>query len=338
MSDHPHILKAHQVLVSLGLPRAQQNERSALCLLALLNLRPNKKWAQAENPLMGITPMMDWIRKHYKKSYAPNTRETVRRQTIHQFVDAGIALYNPDKPDRPVNSPAAVYQIEPTALVLLRTLETPGWHDKRTAYLAGRQTLAARYALVRKQNLIPVRVAPGKEITLSPGEHSELIRAILEDFAARFVPGGVLIYAGDTGDKWGYFDPAPLAGLGVSVDAHGKMPDVVIFDPERNWLLLVESVTSHGPVDGKRHAELERLFDGSTAGLVYVTAFPNRATMSRYLGEIAWETEVWVADAPSHLIHFNGERFLGPYSLARNPAPGEVPAPKRSRPGKRPRG
>jgi hypothetical protein len=158
-----------------------------------------------------------------------------------------------------------------------------------------------------------VQIAPGHEITLSPGEHSELIRAIIEDFAARFVPGGVLIYAGDTGEKWGYFDAVLLSNLGVNVDAHGKMPDVVLYYPQRNWLLLVESVTSHGPVDGKRHAELARLFAGSSAGLVYVTAFPNRSVMGRYLGEIAWETEVWCADAPSHLIHFNGERFLGPY-------------------------
>jgi hypothetical protein len=152
---------------------------------------------------------------------------------------------------------------------------------------------------------------------LSPGEHSELIRAIIEEFAARFVPGGQLVYAGDTGDKWGYFDEALLAKLGVTVDPHGKMPDVVLFFPERNWLLLIESVTSHGPVDGKRHEEPKRLFSGSQAGLVYVTAFPNRPLMSRYLGEIAWETEVWVADAPSHLIHFNGERFLGPYASAK---------------------
>lgn len=138
--------------------------------------------------------------------------------------------------------------------------------------------------------------------------------SIIEDFAPRFVPGGVLIYAGDTGEKWGYFDAPLLAGLGVNVDTHGKMPDVVLHYPERHWLLLVESVTSHGPVDGKRHAELARLFAGSSAGLVYVTAFPSRALMTRYLPEIAWETEVWVADAPSHLIHFNGSRFLGPYS------------------------
>jgi len=142
-----------------------------------------------------------------------------------------------------------------------------------------------------------------------------LIRAIIEDFGPRFAPGSVLIYAGDTGDKWGYFDAPLLAELGVDVDSHGKMPDVVLYIKEQNWLFLVESVTSHGPVDGKRHAELARLFDGSKAGLVYVTAFPDRATMSRYLGEIAWETEVWVADAPSHLIHFDGVRFLGPYTL-----------------------
>lgn len=309
-----YIEAAHQVILSLGLPRAQQNERSALCLLALLNLTPDKAWADSENPLMGITPIMDWSREHYEKVYAPNTRETFRRQTMHQFCDAGIALYNPDKPDRPVNSPKAVYQVEPAALVLLRSFGTAAWHDNLAAYLAERETLVAKYAKEREQNRIPVEVAPGKEITLSPGEHSELIRAIIEDFGPRFAPGSVLVYAGDTGEKWGYFDAALLGALGVDVDSHGKMPDVVLHFTEKNWLLLVESVTSHGPVDGKRHAELAKLFAGSKAGLVYVTAFPNRAMMGRYLGEIAWETEVWVADAPSHLIHFNGERFLGPYS------------------------
>jgi hypothetical protein len=159
-----------------------------------------------------------------------------------------------------------------------------------------------------------VEIAPGKKITLSPGEHSELIRAIIEEFAPRFVPGSLLVYAGDTGDKWGYFDAPLLAELGIDVDSHGKMPDVVLHFAEMGWLLLVESVTSHGPVDGKRHDELAKLFAGSRAGLVYVTAFPSRAIMGRYLGEIAWETEVWVADAPSHLIHFNGVRFLGPYA------------------------
>ena len=304
---------ARRILKSLGLPPAQQNERSALCLLALLNLTPGKPWTDAENPLMGITPIMDWAREHHGKRFAPNTHETVRRQTMHQFRDAGLVLYNPDKPDRAVNRPKTFYQIEPTTLKLLRTFDTPPWHDNLTDYLAQCETLVARYAKERKQNRIPVTIAPGKDITLSSGKHGELIQAIIEDFAPCFAPGSVLIHVGDTGCKWSYFDAPLLAGLGVVVDSHGKMPDVVLHDVEENWLLLVEAVTSHGPVNGKRHAELADLFSRATAGLVYVTAFPNRVTMGSYLPEIAWETEVWVAEAPSHLIHFNGERFLGPY-------------------------
>lgn len=313
MSDHPHIEAALVILAALGLPRAQQNERSALCLLALLGLTPDMTWAKASNPLRGITPMMDFSREHYGKHYAPNTRETFRRQTMHQFVAAGIALYNPDNPARPVNSPKAVYQIEPATLALLRAYGSRSWQGKLKAYQADREGLAARYAKPRETARIPVLIGAGKRIRLSPGEHSALIKAIVEEFASRFVPGGTLIYAGDTGEKWGYFDEAALRGLGVRVDAHGKMPDVVIHDTARCWLILVEAVTSHGPVDGKRHDELAHLFAASSAGLVFVTAFPSRALMARYVPEIAWETEVWVADAPSHLIHFNGSRFLGPY-------------------------
>jgi len=309
-----HLASAIQVLISLGLPRAQHNDRTALCLLALLDIKPGKNWSEATAPLIGITPIMDWARDNYDTTYAPNSRETFRRFSMHQLVSAGIALYNPDKPDRPVNSPKAVYQISPTALKLLQTFGTPLWHESLISHLTVSQTLADKYAMDRNQNQIPVIIAPGKPIMLTPGDHSELIRAIIENFAPRFAPGSLLVYAGDTGSKWGYFDAPLLAGLGVDVDSHGKMPDVILHFVEKNWLLLVESVTSHGPVDGKRHAELAKLFAGSTAGLVYVTAFPNRSIMGRYLGEIAWETEVWVADAPSHLIHFNGERFLGPYS------------------------
>lgn len=313
IDENDYLKVAQQIIADLGLPKAQQNERSALCLLALLDVSPGKSWATASAPLIGITPIMDWARKHYGKDYAPNTRETVRRQTMHQFVNAGIALYNPDKPDRPVNSPKTVYQIEPATLTLLHSFGTPAWEANLTDYLSGRETLTDRYAKAREQYRVPVQIAPGKNITLSPGEHSELIRAIIEEFVPRFVPGSVLVYAGDTGDKWGYFDGTLLAGIGVDVDVHGKMPDVVLNYTEKEWLILVEAVTSHGPVDGKRYAELTELFSGAKAGLVYVTVFPNRAIMASYLGEIAWETEVWVVDSPSHLIHFDGRRFLGPY-------------------------
>jgi len=308
------IAEAMQILADLGMPRAQRNERTALCLLALLDLSRRKAWKDAGDPLLGITPIMDWSREKYGRDYAPNTRETFRRQSMHQFVDAGIALYNPDKPRRPVNSPAAVYQIEPGLLGVLRTFGKKAYPSNLADWLQDRKTLTERYARERELLKVPVSLGSGKKIRLSAGEHSELIKAIIEEFGPRFVPGGKLVYVGDTGDKWGYFDKQLLEAIGVTVDNHGKMPDVVLFFPEKNWLVLVESVTSHGPVDGKRHDELARLFSGSKAGLVFVSAFPNRRLMNKHLEFISWETEVWVADAPSHLIHFNGTRFLGPYS------------------------
>lgn len=305
--------EALDVLKQLGLPRAQQQERSALTLLAVLDMRPETPWTEAGNPLIGITPIMDFIAAHYGKTYAPNTRETIRRQTMHQFMQAGLVVANPDRPDRPTNSPKWCYRVAPEALALLRQFGTTTWAVALAAFREIQQALAEQYARERQMNMIPLVINGGKKITLSPGDHSELIRQIIVEFGPRFSPGAEVLYVGDTGDKIGHFDADALATLGLTFDTHGKFPDVVLYCRVRNWLLLIESVTSHGPVDAKRHQELAALFAVSTAGLVYVTAFPDRGVMGKYLGVISWETEVWTADAPTHLIHFNGERFLGPH-------------------------
>jgi adenine-specific DNA-methyltransferase len=305
--------EALRALTDLGLPQAQLNERSALTLLALLDLKPGDAWRKAANPLKGITPMMDFFAAHYGKKYAPNSRETVRRFTVHQFLDAGLVIANPDHPERPVNSPKAVYQIEAAALELLRTCGGRQWKKGLRVYLTSVDTLKKRYAQEREMVRIPVKVAEGKTITLSPGGQNVLVRHIIEQFAPRFTPGGRLLYVGDTDEKFAYFDEPALAALGIAIEAHGKMPDVILHHSAENWLVLIEAVTSHGPVNPKRRAELKRLFENSIAGLVFVTAFLDRRAMVEYLNEISWETEVWVAESPSHMIHFNGERFLGPY-------------------------
>lgn len=305
--------EAKAVLRDLGLPPAQQNERSALTLLALLNLKADMSWSNATNPLIGITPIMEFIARNYGKIYAPNTRETIRRQTVHQFVEAGFLIPNPDRPSRPTNSPKTVYQIEANALNLLRSYETNQWIDHLRDYLISVDTLKTRYAQERQMQKIPVTVAPGTTISLSPGGQNILIEKIINDFCSLFTPGGKLLYVGDTGDKWGYFDRESLQALGVTVEAHGKMPDIVVHYLEKNWLVLIEAVTSHGAITPKRRNELEAIFQNSTAGLVFVTAFNRRNDMVKYLTEISWETEVWIAEAPTHIIHFNGERFLGPY-------------------------
>ena len=305
---------AMQILKALGMPRGQQNERSALTLLALVGLKPLGNWNDLSRPLMGITPIMQYCQEHYGREYAPNTRETFRRQTMHQFVEAGIALYNPDDPSRPINSPRTSYQISEEAFEVIKTFGTDRWETTLNRYLEGQPTLAAKWAKYREMQMIPVRLPDGEEINLTPGSHSELIKQIIAEFAPRFAPDSELIYVGDTGDKVGYFQDQRLAELGVAdIDEHGKMPDVVLYFGTRNWLLLVESVTSHGPIDPKRHNELANLFSTARVGIVYVTAFPDRGVMARYLSDISWETEVWCADAPTHLVHFDGEQFLGPY-------------------------
>ena len=313
MTVQQKLTEALLILNQLGLPKQQLNERTALCLLCLIDMQPDGNWSSATNPLLGITPIMDWSRQYYERNYAPNSRETFRRQSMHQFIEAGLCLYNPDKPDRPVNSPNAVYQIEPNLLSVLKTFGTPDFQIKITEFLSIRQSLADKYAKARDMQMIPIGLKDGEVIKLSAGDHSQLIKEIVEEFGARFVHNSKLIYVGDTGDKHGYFDVELLNELGVKLDNHGKLPDVVIYDTSRNWLILIESVTSHGPVDSKRHSELATLFKDCTAGLVYVSAFPNKKVFLKYLPDIAWETEVWVADAPTHMIHFNGTRFLGPY-------------------------
>jgi adenine-specific DNA-methyltransferase len=127
--------QAREILASLGLPKAQQNERSALTLLALLDLPPTARWSKASAPLRGITPMMDWFAEQYGKRYAPNTRETVRRQTVHQFMEAGIIAANPDDPARPINSLDTVYQIEKGSLELIRTYGTKEWDKNLRTWL-----------------------------------------------------------------------------------------------------------------------------------------------------------------------------------------------------------
>ncbi len=301
------------ILRQLGFPRQQINERSALTLLALVDVKPRTPWAKARNPLIGITPMMDFFGEHYGKRYKPNTRETVRRQTVHQFLDAELVAINPDEPSRPTNSPNSVYQIEAGALALLRSYGTPGWDKGIKTYLTSFETLKEKYARERAMKRIPLTLAKGKKITLSPGGQNVLVEHIATDFCERFAPGGHIVYVSDTDDKFAYFDEQFLKKLGVRIETHGKMPDVVVYHKQKKWLVLIEAVTSHGPVDGKRRGELKRLFKGAKPGLVFVTAFLDQKAMVKYLSDISWETEVWIADAPDHLIHFNGERFLGPY-------------------------
>lgn len=312
-TGHNQVENARIVLETLGMDVERSNERSALVLLALAGLTPGESWSHATNPMLGTRAIMDFIRDRYGKEYAPNTRETVRRFTLHQFAEAQLIIQNPDEPQRPVNSPKWNYQITSEALDVLRSYGTGAWAYAVDHYLEGLPSLKTRYAMAREMDRIPLILPNGSDFTLSPGGQNILLKAMVEDFCPRFMPGGQVLYIGDAGDKWAVFERDVLSSLGAEVDEHGKMPDLIVYFADRNWLVLMEAASSHGPVDSTRQAELAALFAESTAGLVYVSCFPDRTEFRKYVDKIAWETEVWCADHPTHMIHYNGERFLGPY-------------------------
>jgi hypothetical protein len=304
---------AMEILRSLGFESRQSNEVAAYTFLAMLDLKPPQQWSSAAGPLRGITPIIDFVAQEYAIRYAPNTRETIRDEAVKHFVDAGMLIRNPDDPNRPTNSGRTVYQIEPVALELFRSFGTSEWSGKLTSYLAARGRIRRELLRERKLSRIPVKLPSGETVTISPGGQNPLIKNVVEEFCPCFVPGGTVVYIGDAEDKFLHLDGEYLKKLGVVIPPPAKMPDLIVHDTNRGWLLLIEAVTSAGPVDGKRRRELKELFAGCKAGLVFVTAFSTRDVMRSFLTQISWETEVWVAEAPEHLIHFNGERFLGPY-------------------------
>jgi hypothetical protein len=306
------IEEAQEILKALGMPIAQQNEMSALTLLALCNIKESDNWSEASRQSLGVSKgIMNFVAENYGKSYAPNTRETFRRQVLHQFVQGRIADYNPDEPDLPVNSPKAHYAVSEEALSAIKTYNTKKWKQSVKTFISQVGTLTQVYEKERSMNLIPVTIE-GKEIKLSAGKHNEVQVSVIEQFAPRFACGAKVLYLGDTANKDLHIDKKGLAKIGIQINEHSKLPDVVIYDEEREWLFLIEVVTSHGPVSPKRMLELEDLLKDSEIGRIYVTAFPDKSEFRKHIADIAWETEVWITDTPDHMIHFNGDRFIGP--------------------------
>jgi adenine-specific DNA-methyltransferase len=307
------IQEAQEILKALGLPSAQQNEISALTLLVLAQVSEETPWGEAKRQSLRIHDMLIKIKTHYGREYAENTRETIRRQVIHQFEQAGLVFRNPDDPTLATNSPRTHYALSDVAIRTIRNYRAEGWQEALQSFINSQRTLFEIYQKSRKQYKVPLRLANGEEYHLSPGRHNELQAAIVEEFGPRFAPGATLLYLGDTENKILILDKASFERLGISVSNHDKLPDVVFYNESRNWLFLIEAVTSHGPVSPKRYLELEEMLKGCLASRVYVSAFPDFVTFKSFLTEIAWETEVWLAEIPDHLIHFNGDRFLGPH-------------------------
>ncbi len=231
------IEEAQIILQKLGLPKAQHNEISGYTLLALCNIKENTKWTKTTKHDLGISKgIMIFISENYHKRYAPNTRETFRREVLHQLIQAGIVDYNPSIPDLPVNSPRAHYALSEIALKTIKTYKTKKWPTALKYFQSHAGELKKKYSKEREMARIPITLANGKTYKLSPGKHNTVQVAIIKEFAARFAKGSTLLYFGDTENKNLHLEKEKLSDIGISITEHDKLPDIVIYDSSKNWL------------------------------------------------------------------------------------------------------
>ncbi len=305
--------EALSILKALGLPKAQQNERSALTLLALVDLKKNSPWPKAKSRLIRIHDILASIQKNYGKHYAENTRETIRRQTLHQFEQAALVVRNPDDPSRPTNSPNNVYTVADEALEVIRKYKTKEWNKGLEEFLKLKGRLVDLYDKRKKALNSSVELPNGTSIDFTPGKHNKLQITILKLFRAQLCPNSKIVYVGDAARKLLHKDEAVLKKLNIPITEHDKLPDVVLYDGSKSLLFLIEAVTSHGPLSPKRQIELEKVLAGCRARKAYISVFPDFREFKRHIDNIAWETEVWIEANPAHMIHFNGPKFFTVY-------------------------
>jgi type II restriction enzyme len=306
----PKVDEAISILKALGLPKP--SAKAAYTLLALAKMNEQKSWRSAERRSMRIHDVIVAIREVFRVGYAENTREDFRKHVLKPFERARVVDRNPDDPTLSTNDPRTHYALSHDALKVLKAYGSDRFSGDVNDFTKAYGSLSEAYAAARKRTLVPVTLPSGEHLTLTPGKHNELQAAIVTEFAPRFAPGGQVLYLGDSENKTLHLHRDQLAALGVPITKHDKLPDVVIDLRAKNWLLLVEAVTSSGPVSPGRRQDLEKLLTHCSADRVYVTAFLDFKQFKRHVHDIAWETEVWIAENPDHLIHYNGEKFLGP--------------------------
>ncbi|MEA3378530.1 MAG: BsuBI/PstI family type II restriction endonuclease [Nanoarchaeota archaeon] len=304
------VIEALDILEQFNVPNKQQNERSALALLALLSLKEKDPWKKAKKALIRVHDIMQFIKKHYNKEYAENSRETFRRQTLHQFEkEVGIVERNADEPTRPTNSPNTTWSVTNDLLKIVKTYGTAKWKKELPKFLKKIKTSVADYKVNRSKHKLSI-ILNDIELRFSLGKHNELQIEVLNNFKKYFCPDAKVLYVGDTAHKMLFLNTSLLREIKLEIKKHDILPDIVLLDRKKDRLYLIEAVSSHGPVSNKRMIELNEYFKKLKFKKIFVSAFPSFKEFKKHVDDIAWETEVWISEIPNHMIHFNGDKFL----------------------------
>ena len=300
--------EARKILSDLGMPPSQQADICCWSLLAMCGMTEGMNWNLSSNEWIRIHDIIEFIKNNYGVEYAENSRETFRKQAMHAFRTAAIIEDN----GKATNSPNYRYRITEECLKLIQSYEIDSHYSVNLkSFLSVHESLKDIYASKKTMEKMPVKINE-KDFTFSPGKHNALQKAILEEFAPRFAPNSECLYVGDTIDKELFKNVEKLKSLGFEITVHDKMPDVVLYRKDRDWIYFIEAVTSVGPMSPQRIIEIRDMTKSVKSGLIYVTAFPNFKIFKSFSEQLAWETEIWIAELPDHMIHMNGDKFMGP--------------------------
>lgn len=301
------IKSAKEFLYAVGMPERQQSDICCYTLLALSGMKPDMEWSSASNEWIRIHDIIQFTRENYGVIYAENSRETIRKQALHHFRMAALIEDN----GKATNSPNYRYRLTNEVLSMIQAFDTDEWQSNLQKFLTYHQRLVDKYASKKQMRMMDVKIN-GQDFSFSPGKHNRLQKAIIEEFAPRFAPDTECLYVGDTIVKDLVKNERKLQDLGFEITLHDKMPDVILYNADKDWLYFIESVTSVGPMDAKRVIEIADLTREVVSGKIFVTAFLDFKTYKRFSASLAWETEVWIAEMPEHMIHLDGDRFLEP--------------------------
>ena len=313
--------QALEILGGLGVPlndlTERRKEKMAKAFLAVAGLKLSMTWAEVQDNdserRLTSRQIIAFMNTHLGESIADSSYDDIRRKDLVLPETALIVLKSAKNPDANTNDGTRGFALNPAAAIAIRKFGTPQWKPAAEKFMQGRPTLAE--TLRRDRNLARVAVQLDNNVAIhfSPGKHNDLQKHIIENFLPLFGFGAEVLYVGDTANKSLFVNQARLTALQFSDLEHGKLPDVIAYSKAKNWLYLIEAVSSANPITELRRIALSALAENCVAGVVFVTAFADRVTYRKFAKDIAWETEVWIADAPEHMIHFNGDKFLGPY-------------------------
>lgn len=294
-----------EILNKVEFPEQMQTNICIYSILALANIKKTTPWKNATNEWLRVHDIISFANRNYYAGYAENSRETFRKKALHNFRNAAMVEDN----GVATNSPNYRWRITDEFLRVLRNIDND--NNALLSFKKQHISLVDLYSSRRNIKKMPVKIN-GADYSFGPGKHNQLQKAIIEEFAPRFASNSECLYVGDSTDKDLVKDETKLQKLGFEITVHDKMPDVVLYREDKNWLYFIEAVTSVGPMDGKRLVELKAMTRNVSAGIIYVTAFLDFKTFKSFSDKLAWDTEVWIADMPDHMIHLNGDKFIGP--------------------------